>query len=87
MRRVHSTEEIASVRKDFATRLLPSSADAARLLTVPEVAERLGLSTATIYKFCDRGDLAHVRLSTNTVRVTAADLMAFVSARRPRSGD
>lgn len=48
-----------------------------RLLTVAEIADRLSVSTATVYKLCDRGELAHVRV-LNAIRVGEADLAAFV---------
>ena len=40
----------------------------APLLTVQEVAEQLQVSTATVYRLCDRGELAHVRIS-NAIRI------------------
>jgi excisionase family DNA binding protein len=54
---------------------------AGRLLTVREVAERLSVSTATIYTLCERGELAHVRIS-NAIRIEPAGLEAFISTRR-----
>ena len=56
------------------------------LLTVRAVAGRLGLSTATIYKLVVRGDLPHVRVS-NAIRVTPADLDAFLARYRGKAGD
>ena len=53
------------------------------LLSVREVARQLGLSTATVYKLCERGELAHARVS-NAVRVAPGDLEAFIAARRKR---
>jgi excisionase family DNA binding protein len=50
------------------------------LLTVAEVADRLGVSAATVYKLCDRGELIHARI-LNVIRIDAADLSAFVAAR------
>ncbi len=50
------------------------------LLTVREVAERLRLSTATVYKLCASGKLPHVRVS-NAVRVRVADLAVFMRER------
>ena len=47
-----------------------------------QVAERLGLSKASVYKLCNSGDLPHVRVGPNSVRVTEADLAVFVAARR-----
>ena len=44
-----------------------------RLLTVREVATRLGVSTSTIYKLCAQGRLVHVRVS-NAIRVSATGL-------------
>ena len=49
-----------------------------RLLTVNEVAARLDVSAATVYKLCAVGDLAHVRV-LNTIRVTPRDLDAFIA--------
>jgi len=51
------------------------------LLTVREVAGRLGVCTATVYALCARGELAHVRIS-NAIRVAPADLAAFLHGRR-----
>jgi excisionase family DNA binding protein len=53
------------------------------LLTVRDVAARLSLSTATVYKLCRRGELLHVRIA-NTVRVTPEDLRAFVEKAKKR---
>jgi excisionase family DNA binding protein len=51
-----------------------------KLLSVRDVAERLGVCTATVYKLCERGELAHVRV-LNAIRVRATDLSAFVGER------
>ena len=62
-----------------ATRLgVHHGAKGERLLTVSEVAERLNVSTKTVYKLCDRGELPHVRV-LNAIRVSAADLAAFMA--------
>jgi excisionase family DNA binding protein len=50
---------------------------AARLLKVAEVAERMGVSTATVYALCKRGALQHVRVA-NAIRVPEAALGAFL---------
>lgn len=52
-----------------------------RLLTVAEVADRLAVCYATVYRLCDRGELAHVRV-LNAIRVSTADLATFVASRR-----
>jgi excisionase family DNA binding protein len=54
---------------------------AGRLLTVREVADRLAVSTATVYALCERGELAHVRIS-NAIRIEPTGLEAFISTRR-----
>jgi len=44
-----------------------------RLLTVKEVAERLRVSTATVYGLCKSGKLGHVRVG-NSIRIPEAEL-------------
>jgi excisionase family DNA binding protein len=51
-----------------------------RLLTVRQVADRLGVCAAMVYGLVERGELLHVRVS-NAIRVTLADLAAFIAAR------
>ncbi len=56
-----------------------------RLLTVKEVAVRLGTSTATVYSLCDRGELAYVRVSTHAIRISETDVAELIrrgAARR-----
>jgi excisionase family DNA binding protein len=50
-----------------------------QLLNVADVAERLGVCAATVYRLCERGDLPHVRI-VNSIRVRRADLDALVAA-------
>ena len=60
------------VGSPFAAPVLQTPMGAAaspRLLKVGEVAERLGVSTATVYALCKRGELRHVRVGS----VLAAD--------------
>ena len=59
------------------------SASTGPYLTVREVATRLRLSTATIYRLCESGRLDHVRVS-NAIRVAEADLRAFLHGVRSR---
>lgn len=51
------------------------------LLSAREVAQRLGVCTATVYKLCERGELTHVRIS-NAVRVDPRDLEAFIEEKK-----
>lgn len=51
-----------------------------RMLTVRDVAERLGVCRATVYRLCERGDLPHIRVS-NAVRIAHADLESFLRGR------
>ncbi len=74
-----STGSLAEPPKStpFATRLLPDSREtAASLLSVREVARRLGVHPHSVYKLCDRGDLPHIRV-LNTIRVSSEDLARF----------
>ena len=82
----HRLSESAPIRTPFATHLLPKKKAQLRvivepLLSVREVAARLGVSTATVYKLCARGELAHVRVC-NSVRVRREDFEAFARAGR-----
>jgi excisionase family DNA binding protein len=71
--------------KGFATPLLRdlgsgSAAEVGEFLTVREAARVLKVSTATVYKLCARGELAHVRL-LNVIRIPAA-----FACRQPDQG-
>ncbi len=57
------------------------TAGVGRLLTVKEAAGRLRISTATVYGLCARGELGHVRISTNAIRILEEDLIGFVRRR------
>jgi excisionase family DNA binding protein len=48
-----------------------------RLLRVADVAERLGVCAATVYRLCETGVLPHVRI-VNSIRVRSEDLRAFL---------
>jgi excisionase family DNA binding protein len=50
-------------------------------LTVRQVAARLSVSTATVYKLCASGELAYVRV-LGAIRVAPADLAAYLRRRR-----
>ena len=50
------------------------------LLTVRAVADRLRVSTATVYKVVAQGDLPHVRVS-NAIRVHPDDLATYLNGR------
>jgi excisionase family DNA binding protein len=58
------------------------------LLTVKEASARLRTSTATVYALCARGELEHVRVSTNAIRVLEEGLSRFIRlhARPAHSG-
>jgi excisionase family DNA binding protein len=52
------------------------------LHSVKQVAEHLGVTTATLYGLCADGRLAHVRI-LNVIRIAPSDLSEFiVSCRR-----
>ena len=80
---VHPSQLLQGVFGFLATPLLPDDATGAEpepLLSVRQVARRLGVSTATVYKLCSRGELAHVRV-LNALRIPARALAAL-----PRAG-
>jgi excisionase family DNA binding protein len=45
------------------------------------VAARLRISTATVYAICERGELAHVRVS-NAIRVQEEEIDAYLGRKR-----
>jgi len=81
---------LAPLRQVFAAPLLQGSRRALAvvgggageaLLSVRDVAARLGVCTATVYRLAGEGRLAHVRV-LNAIRVAPRDLAAFVEAQR-----
>jgi len=48
------------------------------MLTVKQVADRLQVSTKTVYKWMTEGKLKYVRVGTRTVRIEEADLDKFL---------
>ena len=55
------------------------------LLTVAEAASRLRVSKATVYKLCEEGQLAYVRASTHSIRISLDHLAAFIERGGPES--
>jgi excisionase family DNA binding protein len=60
-------------------------------MTVREVAARLEVTPATVYALCAAGKLGHLRVGVGkgAIRITEADLAAYVAACRvaPRDSD
>jgi len=56
-------------------------ADPERLLTVRQVAKLLQVCNATVYKLCERGELAYTRI-LNSIRIAPADLSDLMDRRR-----
>jgi len=52
-----------------------------RLLTVKQVARLLQVCSATVYKLCDEGELAYVRV-LNSIRIAPVDLDDFIGRRK-----
>jgi excisionase family DNA binding protein len=57
-----------------------------QLLRVAEVAKKLGVCSATVYRLCESGVLAHVRV-INSIRVRPDDLAKYVAGARGRSAE
>ena len=72
----------AEFRRSFNAPVMQGNvtAGADTLLTVKEAAERLKVSTATVYALCASGRLAHLRISTHAIRIAGEDLGRFVRA-------
>ena len=54
------------------------------MLRVADVAERLGVWAATVYRLCETGALPHVRV-VNSIRVRPEDLRAFLDRGNGRA--
>lgn len=91
----HSAPPEAPFSSDFVSGLClgkegPSSPAGAsheesdRLLSVRQVAEHLGVTTATVYGLCAHGRLAHVRI-LNVIRIAPSDLFEFIASCRLRA--
>ena len=81
-----SSQQEASLHRSFATSVLQGraagvSASAGRLLTVREVADRLRVCAATVYRLCESRELGHVRIS-NAVRVPETALWMFIESAK-----
>jgi excisionase family DNA binding protein len=97
--RFQASQLSTGILKNFATPVLPGNREGAtfvpkehiangtvgELLTAKEVAARLGVCTATVYKLTASGALRHLRV-LNAVRVAKEELERFlVKAQRPGS--
>jgi excisionase family DNA binding protein len=51
------------------------------LLTVKQLAARLGVCTATIYRLCDRGELPYVRVA-QALRFVPIEVAEYMARRR-----
>jgi excisionase family DNA binding protein len=49
------------------------------LLSVREVAARLGVCRATVYEICAKGQIRRIRVS-NAIRISPRDLAAYIDA-------
>ena len=61
----------------------PARGSRGALLSVRQVAQFLGVSTAIVYRICERRDLVHVRIG-NTIRIALTDLVGFVDRQKQR---
>jgi excisionase family DNA binding protein len=98
-RSVQISQALGRKAKKFVTRLLPGAPrhgsqekrngegpgqGIERFLTVLEASEHLGVSTATVYRLCKEGQLAHARV-LNAVRISSTALAALVAEARRRA--
>lgn len=64
-----------------------STASTERLLTAADVADRLRVSTMTVYRLIASGRLTGIRLGDKSMRVRPADLDAYIAASTTASPD
>src|SRR5207248_11548586 len=78
---VQPSQRIASFSRNFAANLLPDfSGGIEQLFTVRQVAELVGVCSATVYKWSADGVLPHVRI-VNVIRIRSEDLSRLLSVR------
>jgi excisionase family DNA binding protein len=76
--------EDVTTDKAWLERVIREAREHSQMLRVKDVAARLGVSTAAVYGWIEQGDLAHARLFSNAIRVSEAELLAFVRQRTGR---
>jgi excisionase family DNA binding protein len=81
----------AGLSKDLAGSLLDGTAaddealrSVGKLLTVRQVAKLLGMCPASVYRPCDRGELAHCRV-LNAIRIDPEAVKKFLASTWQRS--
>jgi excisionase family DNA binding protein len=52
------------------------------LMTIEQAANRLGLSTATLYRWSQAGRFPFIRISPRALRFESAAVEAFIEARK-----
>ncbi len=81
----NASQRNGEFRKKFVPSLSPTfrriTVGGDHLLSVREAAARLDVSTATVYKLCERDELPHVRVS-NAIRIAPVDLVDFIARGR-----
>jgi len=68
------------MRASTTLSLTPLQGGADRLLSVREVAARLGVHPSTVYALCSRGELPHLRVS-NAIRIAPEGVQVYWRAR------
>jgi excisionase family DNA binding protein len=53
-----------------------------KLLTIDEVAERLQVTTRTVYEYCNRGELEFVKLGRNVLRFKPEWIDDFIARKQ-----
>ncbi|MAF13635.1 MAG: excisionase [Parcubacteria group bacterium] len=56
------------------------------LLTMEQVAKRLGVSLKTVYRWIDSGELPVSQIGKRTYRIFERDLVKFIYSRRINKG-
>ena len=67
----------------LSSKHFPGRGSRGALLSVRKVAQLLSVSTAIVYRLCERGELPHLRVS-HTIRVHIVDVAVYLEAHRQR---
>ena len=67
----------------LSSKQFPGQGSKRGLLSVRHVAELLGVSTATVYRLCEHGELAHVRVS-HSIRISCSAIAVLLERSQIR---
>lgn len=63
---------------------MPTHIDAAKMLTIEQVAEQLQIDPRAVRKLCSRGELEFVKINSKTLRVRQEWVDALIKRKQGR---